>query len=1000
MFYLHFNNNSNHHLKNNSCTKKNKEKNNILLNAEQVGSGLYSIVTGNGINGNIGDVGEEFSFQVLTYHSNGNQKKVGGDIVSVFIQGCDYHNLEEDVKVRVSDRMNGTFIVYYNVNKSGHYMISVMVNHVSVVGGPFKVNVSPLNYNVDILDKHTLVAGQDIVCQIQPKKTSIHPINDRIDIQLFIKEGGVLKKTVSEITTHITGVESSTYPTTTETTIQKIFKLLKTGEYIIEGTIVGVPIFQKSFTINSGPVSSKYSHLVWDGKELISENKLFILKNNTPYSEFKFLIETKDKYGNIALGSDLKDFKYYLKRSLTPIMINNNNNNNNGNSNSLDNNIDLQQQQQNQINNNLNNGLKEIQPEIHIDYESKNIKIKLNIKKEGWYCFCVKVNDQFISNSPFVIVTIKENDFQNLSNSYSLSKATFHCQIDKNNYIFDNSSNTQNILNNNNSNNKRLSNIILSISKKKIEILESYYFINIGLFEFNINPTVQIQLVGENNSNLIIKDNKSKVLLYNCPNQFLIILTSYYFMGFQSEPTFDSKIKWLKSSITAHTASKSGLSRNKMNTLKINISSRDNILEESLSILKAYDGKDLVTSRLIVKFNDEEGVDIGGISKEWYSKLSEEIGKKPIQGYYLFDQYPGSHVYHPSPLSNLVPDFKSCFKTLGKITAKSVYDSVLKADRHLSIKFAPAFYKLIVDEPLSLDDIQQVDPQLYKNKIEFITNNPMDYVNEILGEPLYFSREIYNPNHPNTGGGMSFKTVNLKPFGNLIKVTDENKQEYIDLLVQNIFYTSIKVQVDEFKEGFYSIIPQNIISIFNSKELEMLICGRDIINFDDLRLHSIFTGLFNDDIISLFWEVVNEFNELEKKLLLKFVTGSSAVPLGGFYQLCPHFTINIIPNINNNSNSSGSNSSTPLLMSTSPNPSPIPSEPNSKNNSPNLNISENTKFNKQSILCPTNTENRLPISHTCFNRLDIPFNNCFNKNILYRNLKLAITEASEGFSLI
>ncbi|KAM9967532.1 hypothetical protein ACTFIW_001616 [Dictyostelium discoideum] len=183
------------------------------------------------------------------------------------------------------------------------------------------------------------------------------------------------------------------------------------------------------------------------------------------------------------------------------------------------------------------------------------------------------------------------------------------------------------------------------------------------------------------------------------------------------------------------------------------------------------------------------------------------------------------------------------------------------------------------------------------------------------------------------------KTINLKPFGNLIRVTDENKLEYLELWVNSLFYNGVKTQIEEYREGLFQMIPHSILSIFNWKELEMLICGRERINLDDLKQHSSFTGYFNQTLIDEFWSIVNDFNEDEKKSLIKFVTGSSSVPLGGFYQLCPHFTINLTPPIQNG-------------------------------------------------------VNRLPISHTCFNRLDIPIN-CLS----FKNLKLAITEG-DGFSLV
>ena len=43
-------------------------------------------------------------------------------------------------------------------------------------------------------------------------------------------------------------------------------------------------------------------------------------------------------------------------------------------------------------------------------------------------------------------------------------------------------------------------------------------------------------------------------------------------------------------------------------------------------------------------------------------------------------------------------------------------------------------------------------------------------------------------------------------------------------------YKEVQKQVDNFLEGFYEVIPKDLISIFNYKELELLISG--LPNFD------------------------------------------------------------------------------------------------------------------------------------------------------------------------
>jgi E3 ubiquitin-protein ligase HUWE1 len=55
--------------------------------------------------------------------------------------------------------------------------------------------------------------------------------------------------------------------------------------------------------------------------------------------------------------------------------------------------------------------------------------------------------------------------------------------------------------------------------------------------------------------------------------------------------------------------------------------------------------------------------------------------------------------------------------------------------------------------------------------------------------------------------------VPLKENGQNISVTQENKQEYIQLNAEYRLVSSIKEQIDAFLGGFYEIIPKTLISI-------------------------------------------------------------------------------------------------------------------------------------------------------------------------------------------
>jgi E3 ubiquitin-protein ligase HUWE1 len=65
----------------------------------------------------------------------------------------------------------------------------------------------------------------------------------------------------------------------------------------------------------------------------------------------------------------------------------------------------------------------------------------------------------------------------------------------------------------------------------------------------------------------------------------------------------------------------------------------------------------------------------------------------------------------------------------------------------------------------------------------------------------------------------------LVPNGSQISVTEENKFEYVQKLCYAKLYEEIKPQMEALLEGIYEIIPLNLISIFNNRELELIISG-------------------------------------------------------------------------------------------------------------------------------------------------------------------------------
>jgi len=204
-----------------------------------------------------------------------------------------------------------------------------------------------------------------------------------------------------------------------------------------------------------------------------------------------------------------------------------------------------------------------------------------------------------------------------------------------------------------------------------------------------------------------------------------------------------------------------------------------------------------------------------------------------------------------------------------------------------------------------------------------------------LGYDLTFSTEIQE-------FGVT-EVRDLIPDGRNVIVTDQNKADYIRLVCQMKMTGAIRKQLAAFLEGFYDIIPRRLIAIFNEQELELLLSGLPDINIDDLKANSEYHKYSVTSLqIVWFWRALRSFDQTDRAKFLQFVTGSSKVPLQGFGAL------------------EGMNGA-----------------------------------QKFQIHRDDRSTDRLPAAHTCFNQLDLPAYETYDKLRTY--LLKAIRECSEGF---
>lgn len=353
--------------------------------------------------------------------------------------------------------------------------------------------------------------------------------------------------------------------------------------------------------------------------------------------------------------------------------------------------------------------------------------------------------------------------------------------------------------------------------------------------------------------------------------------------------------------------------------------SREEIFEDSYRTVMKLRAKDL-RKRLMVKFKREEGLDYGGVAREWLYLLSHEM----LNPYYGLFQYARDDIYtlQINADSGVNPEHLSYFHFVGRIIGIAIFHG-----HYLDGGFTLPFYKQLLAKPVTLNDLEDVDPELHRSLVWLLENN----IEAVLDH-------TFSVEHNSFGKVQEYE---LKPGGRHVEVTEENKSEYVKLYVQWRFMRGIEAQFLALQKGFNEIIPQHLLKPFDERELELMIGGLGKIDLNDWKAHTRLKHCTAEsNIVKWFWRSVDEFDDEMRARLLQFVTGSSRVPLQGFKAL----------------------------------------QGSTGNAGPRL-------FTIHQV--DANTDN-LPKAHTCFNRIDIPPYENYEK--LYSKLSCAVEETC-GFAV-
>lgn len=310
---------------------------------------------------------------------------------------------------------------------------------------------------------------------------------------------------------------------------------------------------------------------------------------------------------------------------------------------------------------------------------------------------------------------------------------------------------------------------------------------------------------------------------------------------------------------------------------------RQMLLHDSIKAVMSLGREDM---RKIWRFEfmDEQGIDAGGLAKEWFQLVTEAIFDVDSGLWSIAEQNQMLLRINPASEVSCPEDHLIYFRFLGRVLGKALFEG--HTVRGHMVQY---LYKYILGWPITFEDMESVDSEIFLNLKKLLEMKPEDI--EHLCLDFTASQNLLGET----------VLVDLIPSGTDKAVTAENISEYLESYMKYLLLECIKPQLTELLLGFYDVLPESALTVLDYQELELVLCGLPNIDVDDWMKHTAYKNCTkNTPIVKWFWKAVSDFDHETKARLLQFATGTCGVPSRGFSVLqgsdgnIKLFTINAI----------------------------------------------------------------------------------------------------------
>ena len=280
---------------------------------------------------------------------------------------------------------------------------------------------------------------------------------------------------------------------------------------------------------------------------------------------------------------------------------------------------------------------------------------------------------------------------------------------------------------------------------------------------------------------------------------------------------------------------------------------RDNLFDDSVVQLLRLLPEQL-SWKLRIIYTGEDGIDSGGLSKDWYLECSRAF---LMESHGLFERG-SAETLNVSTRAHVLPgNVGDYFHAFGRLLGKAIYEQQL-----VDAPLCTGLMKRVLQIEPTLDDLRELD-SILGNSMEWILHNDIE---GMIEETFSITVDEF--------GAMN--TYELVPDGESKEVTEENKKEYVSKVVQWKFGGFSEKLVERFKAGLYQVVPFDLLRDFRPEEVLLLLNGKEEVNVADIKNGCVrYEGGFTQDslTVSLFWQAMEEFTNEQRQQVVRFSTG-------------------------------------------------------------------------------------------------------------------------------